>query len=124
LLQIPEAPVESDHQPPIFGRCPAHCRVIATEQTFVLDRVDIVSHPGEDRRGARRKVLVELDLPAAATAAYSSLARSAPWAAAARTPSTSSDGYSATISASVIPDARQSKMMLTMTRVPRTTAWP
>src|SRR5712692_4057060 len=54
----------------------------------------------------------------------SSRARTAPYAAAARTPSTVSVGYSARMSCSAMPAARQSSTTLTGTRVPVMQAWP
>jgi len=45
-------------------------------------------------------------------------------AAAARTPATMIVGYSVVTFSAVIPTARQSKIMLTGTRVPAITAWP
>jgi hypothetical protein len=54
----------------------------------------------------------------------SSLAKAAPWAAAARTPATVTFGYPAVICPTVIPAARQSRITLTGTRVPAIMAWP
>ena len=54
----------------------------------------------------------------------SSRARRAPYAAAARIPSGVSVEYSATTSAGFMPAAKQSRITLTGTRVPATTACP
>lgn len=69
-----------------------HRRIVGTSQALLLDRVNVMARRCEDRTGAARQVLVELDSHREATAGYSSRASSAPCAAAARIPSTVSVG--------------------------------
>jgi len=123
--QVTEAAIErKDHAS--SGDSGRHgLRVGHAREPFVPYRVDVVAGRSDRFRHRLGQVLVDLHPHCeAARGRMSSRASSAAYARAAGTARAGRVGYSRTISASLIPLARQSSTTLTGIRVPANRTWP